>query len=226
MMHCVVLEDEKAAKDVLLSYIERVPFLHCFGVYESGMDIPRQELSKADLLFLDIQLPELDGMSFAKSLEQAPQIIVTSAFDKYALDAFDIAVTDYLLKPFSFERFFTAVLRVRNRLRSKNNSKHVHYVYADKTTHKVVTDDILYLKAEVDYVRLVTKNKELLLLDSLKNWKERLRTEGFIQAHRSYLIPVVGITSISSDSLQIGKHKIPIGPSYRSSLIKAFKRIE
>ena len=105
-MRCIILEDEKAAQDILEGYIQKTPFLTHLGTYESGLDIPPEEIQSADVLFLDIQLPELNGLQFLKTIENPPKIIVTTAFTDYAIKAFEEAVIDYLVKPFSYERFF------------------------------------------------------------------------------------------------------------------------
>ncbi|MTI32939.1 LytR/AlgR family response regulator transcription factor [Xanthovirga aplysinae] len=116
MIKCLVLEDEKAAQDVLKNYIEKTPFMSCVGIYETGLDIPQKHLQQTDVLFLDIQLPELNGLSFLKTLEYPPKVIITTAYPDYAIEAYEEAVVDYLVKPYSYERFFKAVSRVRNQL--------------------------------------------------------------------------------------------------------------
>ena len=224
MIKCVILEDEPAAWNLLMEYIEKVPFLKCIGIYESGLDVPEKILDQTALLFLDIQLPELSGLDFAQNLKNPPHIIVTSAFEEYALDAFDLAVTDFLLKPFSFERFFKAISRVRVLVSNDKNSDTIYRVYSDKTVYKVKSSDILYIKAEVDYVKLVTKNQEILLLDSLKNWCEKLEAQGFVQSHRSYIVRLGAISKISKYKLGIADIELPVGALYRDKLFELFNK--
>ncbi len=225
MIKCIILEDEQAAQKLLSGYIEKTSYLTCLGIFESGIDIPPKLLETADLLFLDIQLPELDGLSFVKSLQTPPKIIVTSAFSDHALDAFEIAVMDYLLKPFSFERFLKAVNRVKGSQEVVPYNDQTHYIYADKTTFKVKSSEILFLKAEVDYVRIVTYDREILVLDSLRNWKDKLSDQGFVQCHRSYLVRLNAIISLAPDKLQLKEHFLPIGASYKHDLVAAFKKV-
>lgn len=223
MIKCIILEDEQAAQELLSTYIEKTSHITCLGVFESGVDIPLNLLEDANLLFLDIQLPELDGISYVKSLQNPPKIIVTSAFSNHALDAFEIAVVDYLLKPFSFERFLKAVNRIKVSDDKSSNADKTHFIYADKITYKIRSSEILFIKAEVDYVKVVTSDREILVLDSLRNWNEILRDQGFLQSHRSYLVQLNAITSMSPDGLQLKRHALPIGASFKEELLAAFR---
>lgn len=224
MIQCLILEDEKPAQKVLISYIEKTPFLECLGIYETGLNIPAIELQKADVLFLDIQLPELNGLSFLKTISNPPKVIVTTAFPNYAMEAFEEAVVDYLLKPFSYERFFKAVTRVRNDAvyQNKEIDKNI-FLYSDKTLYKINVDDVLFLKAEVDYVTVVTKEKNYLILDSLRNWNEKLQSFKFIQVHRSYVINIDKITKVYGNQVFIGAIAIPIGKTYKDDFLKEIK---
>ncbi len=224
MIQCLILEDEKSAQKVLKSYIEKTPFLECIGIYETGLTIPATELQKADVLFLDIQLPELNGLSFLKTISNPPKVIVTTAFPNYAVEAFEEAVVDYLLKPFSYERFFKAISRVRNDAiyQNKEIDKNL-FLYSDKTLYKINIDEVLFLKAEVDYVNVVTEEKNYLILDSLRNWNEKLKNFKFIQVHRSYIINIDKITKIYGNQIFIGDKAIPIGKTYKEDFLKEIK---
>jgi len=224
MIQCIILEDEKSAQKVLKSYIEKTPFIECIGIYETGLNIPATELPKADVLFLDIQLPELNGLSFLKTISNPPKVIVTTAFPNYAVEAFEEAVVDYLLKPFSYERFFKAVTRVRNDAiyQNKEINKNL-FLYSDKTLYKINVDDVLFLKAEVDYVNVVTEEKNYLILDSLHNWNKKLQSFKFIQVHRSYIINIDKITKIYGNQVFIGDKVIPIGKTYKEEFLKEIK---
>jgi len=222
MIQCIILEDEQSAQEVLQGYIEKTPFLNCLGVYESGLDIRPEQLLKTDVLFLDIQLPEINGLSFLKTLENPPKVIVTTAYPDYAIEAFEEAVLDYLVKPFSYERFFKAVTRVRNQfLIAKKEKNKQLFLYADKTIYKINIEDILFLKAEVDYVKVFTRSKEVLILDSLKNWNEKLQGYSFIQIHRSYIININNITKVQGNLVYIHEKSIPIGKTYKDLFLSA-----
>ncbi|MDY8135995.1 LytTR family DNA-binding domain-containing protein [Aquimarina sp. 2201CG5-10] len=221
MIQCLILEDEQSAQEVLQNYIDKTPFIKCLGVYESGLDIPPEKLQQVDVLFLDIQLPELSGLSFLKTLINPPKVVVTTAYTDYAIEAFEEAVIDYMVKPFSYERFFKAVTRVRNLSleQQKEQKKHL-FLYADKTIYKIIIDDILYLKAEVDYVKVVTTDKQILILDSLRNWSEKLQEFSFIQIHRSYIINTNKISKVYGNQVYIGTKALPIGKTYKEVFLR------
>lgn len=220
MINCLILEDEVAAMEILKSYIAKTPFLKLTGTFESGLDIPPEQLREADLLFLDIQLPEINGISFLKSLEKAPSVIITSAFSSYAVDAFEFATVDYLLKPFPYERFYKAVCRVREQ---SSAQKDYYLLHADKSIYKVFTDEIKYLTAEVDYVKVVTHDQQILVLDSLQNWEDKLPATKFVRTHRSYIINHEKILKVSGNQVFIDQVTIPIGKKYREQFMRILK---
>lgn len=215
------MEDEKAAQEVLKTYINKTPFAQCIGVYESGLDVNAQLLQQAQVLFLDIQLPELNGLAYLKTLTNPPQVIITTAFAHYAVDAFEENVLDYLVKPFSYERFFKAINRVNDRLSANASSTNPSFLlYADKTIYQVKANDLLYLKAEVDYVQVVTNNQSVLILDSLRNWEEKLQSLSFFRIHRSYIVNTNKIEKIYGNQVFINEITLPIGKAYRETFLK------
>jgi DNA-binding LytR/AlgR family response regulator len=220
-MYCIVLEDEKNAQKVLEHYINQTKFINCLGFFESGLDIPISLLRKAEVIFLDIELPELNGLDFLKTIDNNPKVVVTTAYPNFAVDAFEMAVTDYLVKPFSYERFIKAVNRVREKMLEINNES--IFVYADKTTHKLKVEDILYIKSELDYISIVTEREQILLLGSLNNWEEKMKSYGFVRVHRSYIVNGKRIDKISSSKVTISTIQIPIGITYKSKLLEKFK---
>ncbi len=224
MINCIILEDELAAQEVLLHYIEKTPFMSCLGVYESGLDIPLNLLQETDLLFLDIQLPELNGLSFIKTIENPPKIIVTSAYSQYAIEAFELALFDYLVKPFSYERFCKSIIRLKNdSIQKDKNNNQALFIYADKTIYQIKINHIHYLKAEVDYVRFVTKHKQLLVYDSLYHWKEKLEPYPFIQIHRSYIINIQHIDKVYANQVYMYGQRLPIGKTFRNYFLEKLK---
>ena len=224
MIDCLIIEDEQPAQEILKSYIDKTPFLNCIGIYESGLDVPLAKIQQTQLLFLDIQLPELDGISYLKTISTPIQVIITSAYDTYTLEAFEAAVVDYLLKPYPFERFFKAVTRVYNAIAiHQENVERNFFIYADKTLYNIQVDDILYLKAEVDYVKVVTKDKNILVLDSLSNWKMKLQPFNFLQVHRSYIIHIDQITKVQGNQVFMEDEIIPIGKSFKEKFIDTIK---
>jgi DNA-binding LytR/AlgR family response regulator len=220
MINCIVLEDEKNAQKVLEYYINKTKLIHCLGYFESGLDIPIPLIKKADVIFLDIELPELNGLDFFKTLENSPKVIVTTAYPNFAVDAFELAVLDYLVKPFSYERFVKSTNRVCEQL-SEVNDKFI-FVYADKTKHKLKLDEILYIKSELDYVSITTEKEQLLVLDSLNSWEEKLKSHNFIRVHRSYIVNSEQIHKISKSKITVGTTVVPVGITYKAKLIKKF----
>ena len=226
MIQCLILEDEQSAVEILETYIEKTPFLKCLSSYESGLDVPQKQLQAADILFLDIQLPELNGLSFLKTLQNPPLVIVTTAYPNYAIEAFEEAVTDYLVKPFSYERFYKSVSRVRSLLaEQQKDTKNQIFLYADKTIYKTNIEDILFLKAEVDYVNVVTTEREVLVLDSLQNWYEKLDDFSFARIHRSYIVNLNQIEKVSGNQVFINGKALPIGRTHNQDFLEVFKKM-
>ncbi|WP_142785215.1 LytR/AlgR family response regulator transcription factor [Changchengzhania lutea] len=225
MIKCIVLEDEKPAQRVLQKYIEKTPFLSSKGVYESGLHIPLSSLQNTDLLFLDIQLPELSGLAFLKTLKNPPKVIITTAYPNYAIEAFEEAVTDYLVKPFSYERFFKAVDRIRNQAAlERNESKKNVFVYTDKTFFNIQIEDILFIKGEADYINIATNKREYLILDSLRNWNEKLKGFNFLQPHRSYIVNINKIKKVYGNLIYLSDElKIPIGKTLKAYVLDSLK---
>lgn len=215
MIKTLILEDEVPAQEILESYIAKTDFVECLGVFESGLDIPKDLLQAADVLFLDIQLPEMDGLSFVRQLAKPPKIIITSAYPNYALEAFEIAVLDYLLKPFPYKRFMKAIERVISQIDVEGKTI---TVYANKTYHKLKIADLLYLKAEVDYVSFVGVAQSILVLDSLKNWEEKLSAWGFVRVHRSFLVNSANVEQVMPNKLLVAGRELPVSRTYKHNL--------
>ena len=222
---CLVLEDEPSAVEIVEAFIEKTPFLYCLGSYESGLDVPPDQLQAAHVLFLDIQLPELNGLSFLKTLHNPPLVIVTTAYPNYAIEAFEEAVTDYLVKPFSYERFYKSLSRVRSLIvEQQKDIKNQIFLYADKTIYKTNIEDILFLKAEVDYVNVVTQEREVLVLDSLQNWSEKLSQFNFKRAHRSYIVNLNQIEKVTGNQIFVKGSVLPIGRTYKQDFLESLQK--
>ena len=222
-MKCLIIEDEFPAQQVLLSYIEKTSFLQCIGVYESATEVTKAELNSADFIFLDMQLPEINGLSFLKALDIKPKAIITTAYREYAIEAFEVAVSDFLLKPFSYDRFLKAVMRIEDSVSSTVINNYEFFVYADKTFHRINKNDMLYIKAEVDYVQISCLETKLLVQDSLNNWEEKLNKDNFIRIHRSYLINFSKIDKVEGNMVYINDVRLPLGKTYKKKFLELIK---
>lgn len=172
-MNCIIIEDEIPAQELLASYVERTNGWECIGVYGAISQLPLKILEQTDLILLDIQLPEINGLDFLSTLKHKPSVIITSAYNEYALDAFEEEVTGYLLKPFSYKRFLKAVMRVNKPLtqlvQKNENDKDSFFIYVNKSFYRIEKSKIKYISAEVDYINIHTTSDTILLNDSLTN---------------------------------------------------------
>ncbi|MCB0528763.1 MAG: response regulator transcription factor [Saprospiraceae bacterium] len=231
-MRCLVVDDEELARTLLENYIARVPGLEpiafCANPLEA-MNILRKET--VDLLFLDIQMPELTGIEFLRTLQQKPVVVFTTAYADYALEGYSLDVTDYLLKPFSFERFLQAVNKAGAALQAKTAApapqsgsqlpeKDYLLVKADHKVHRIKYGDIVYIQSMREYVAFHTDNGRILSLNSLKQLEEELPPERFIRVHKSYMVAIGRINTMEGNLLHVGKEKIPVGANYRDALVK------
>lgn len=219
-MKCLIIDDEPLAVKLLKDYASKVPDLE---VVMAGSDVFEglilAQSGEADLIFLDIQMPELTGIQFMKVLNGKCKVILTTAYEEYALQAFDHDVVDYLLKPFSLDRFMTAVQRARERLQTAKpaaESVKADYIFV-KSEYRVVKielKDILYLESLRDYVAIHTTSGKILTLQSLRSFEETLDPGKFMRIHKSYIISVDKIGAIERKRVVIGENYLPVGETY------------
>jgi len=228
-LNCLIVEDEPLAAEIVQSYVEQVSFLKLQGTCSDAItafEILKQK--KIDLIFLDIHLPKLKGIDFLKPLHNPPKIIITSAYKQYALEGFELEITDYLLKPFSFTRFLKAVNRLQlNDINFETTpeipARHFRYFNVNKSQVKIFLDEILYIESLKDYVKIFTKEKYLITKFQLGKIETYLDDANFLRVHRSYLVAKDKIDSVSSTKIDIGKKSIPIGRNYLLSVKKEIK---
>jgi DNA-binding LytR/AlgR family response regulator len=178
-----------------------------------------------DVVFLDINLPDITGIDFIKTIKNPPAIIMTTAYPDYAVSSFELeTIVDYLVKPFSFDRFLKAVNKAKERIvkpeQTPETKKETIFLNVDKTLHKIVLQDILYLESDRNYITVVTKTQKLSYIDSLKNWKEKLPESEFVQIHNSYIINSKCVDKIAGNELYIHTNRLPIGRTYKQELLK------
>jgi two-component system LytT family response regulator len=233
---CYIIDDEPLAQEILEAYIAKVSFLELKGVFLSPMEaISSLEKDKPDLLFLDINMPDLDGLSFIPMLSPKPMIILTTAYDQYALKAFELEARDYLLKPFSFERFYKGVLRLYQeqslrmqpeKMETKPEPKSEQEYIFLKVGHrirKVAMGDILFVEGMKDYLRIHTPEEKIMTLLSFAKLEELLPAADFARVHRSFLVAIDKIEHIEKNRIRIADQDIPISDTYADAFYKKLK---
>lgn len=224
-IRCAIVDDEELARALLENYASRLPNLQLAGMCKDPLEaLQLLQEQPVDLLFLDIQMPELTGIEFLRSLKQRPLVIFTTAYSEYALEGYELDVLDYLLKPIAFERFVQAVNKAIERLRllsrEREEEKDYILVKADHKVHRLRYDDILYVQSMLEYVAFYTHEGRILSLGSLKSLEEDLPKSLFIRVHKSFIVAKKRVTTLEGNTVHIGKEKIPIGASYREEVMR------
>jgi len=222
---CIIVEDEPLATKVLVDYISQVPFLDLQGSFKDAI-LATEYLHNhsADLIFLDIHLPKLKGMAFLKTLAHPPSVIITTAYHQYALEGFELNVTDYLLKPFEFERFLVAVNKVKSTQREKNerteteDKKDYLFLNVQKKKVKILFSDIVYIESQKEYIKIVTTKKDFVSKMSTHEIEDLLPPHLFKRIHRSFIVSVSKIDSYTAEEVEVNGVSIPVGRAYRDSL--------
>lgn len=226
---CLIVDDEPLARSLLKDYALKVPSLKLLDVCSSPMAaMPILQTQQVDLLFLDIQMPEITGISFLKIMKKRPLVVLTTAYSEYALESYELDVVDYLLKPITFQRFLQAVDKVSSRLQPQTTSIVTEkssvapvqpFIFVKDGTKmvKVNWDDILYIEGLKDYVTIHTKQQKIVSLQRLKSLEEQLPIEQFIRIHNSYIVALSAINSVQKNEVQIGQTTLPISDSYKKS---------
>ena len=218
---CMIVEDEPLAVKVLTDYISQVPFLVLQGTFKDAIlatDYLRH--NHTDLIFLDIHLPKLKGMAFLKTLTHPPAVIITTAYHQYAVEGFNLNVTDYLLKPFDFERFLIAVTKVKTSQTEKQKPESLEikdfiFLNVQKKKVKILFSEIVYIESQLEYIRIVTVSKEYISKMSTHEMEDLLPANLFKRIHRSYIISISRIESYTAEMVEVNGVSIPIGRGYR-----------
>jgi DNA-binding LytR/AlgR family response regulator len=238
-IRCAIIDDEHLARQYLKDYVSKVPFLELIGDFNSPLKVlDLIKTKKIDLLFLDIQMPDISGLDFIKTLEKTPYIVLTTAYKEYALEGYELNVVDYLLKPFSFERFVKAVNKVAETLEKDKQTGESFsesddtlrpemfddylVIRADRKYYKINYDDLVYIEGQKAYVTFYTKRQQITALLSLKELEEKLPGTVFIRIHKSYIVSIKKIASLEGNSIEIGKKYLPVGKSYRRAVDRIF----
>ena len=229
-IRCLVADDEPPAREILRRYIDNMPGLELIKECSNAMQVLAflQE-EEADIIFLDINMPQLKGNELLKILKNPPKIILTTAYVEYALEGYELDVVDYLLKPIQFERFVKAVHKAVqlngnpvNQPLIQNEAKQESFVYfrADRKMVKVMLDSILYIESMKDYIKIVTSEGVLITKQSMTSVEAMLPEQDFIRTHRSFIVSLPKIKSFTHELIEVDKTQIPIGKLFRNGVMK------
>lgn len=227
MITCVITDDEPMARKGLQSYVEKVDFLSLTGSCEDAMQLNTLlKTQRPDLLLLDIEMPYLSGLDLLATLSNPPKVIVTSAYERYALKGYELDVVDYLLKPISFERFLKAVNKVHDLLQKESLPAQEDFLFikSDKQMRKVFLKDILFVEALENYVSIYTISGKILTHSTLKRFMESLPEGKFLQTHKSYIVNIDQIALLEGNMLRISTFQIPVARNYREEVFKRVLR--
>lgn len=238
-LSCIAVDDEQLALDKITHFISKVPFLELQKSFTNSLEaLNYLKNNEVDLLFLDIQMDDLTGLQLIELLKKKPYIILTTAYSEYAIKSYELEVSDYLLKPISFERFIQAVNRISDKIKEdKKNDSHTNnvdkgikrsdfiLVKTDYQMQKVSFDDIFYIEGMKDYLRIVMAAKRIMTLQTFKNMMSLLPDNKFFRIHKSYIIAIDKIKAIERNHVVINNERIPIGESYRVDFFNYLKQL-
>tara|TARA_R110002050_G_scaffold300786_1_gene472694 strand:- start:33042 stop:33713 length:672 start_codon:yes stop_codon:yes gene_type:complete len=223
MYKCIIIDDEELARGLIANYVGRLDFLEVVGAFESPIQAINTLKSEAiDLVFLDIQMPEIKGTDFAKMINSNTRIIFTTAYSEYALEGFELNALDYLLKPITFTRFLAAVSKLKSVTTTTDNEAFIT-VKSGYDLHKIKFEDIIYIESDSEYVNFHTSGKKVMSHNSLKSLESQLPTGTFIRVHRSFIVNKNKVSSLKGKSITVGETQIPISATYTEVVKELFR---
>ncbi len=226
---CLIVDDEPPAIRLLDSYIDKVSFLDCVATTTNSLEaLAIIDRDAIDLVFLDIQMPELTGIQISRLIQGKTKIIFTTAYPQFALESYELNAVDYLLKPFEFERFYEAILKIKNEEKSNKKSRNDDFLFiktgGKNNFEKVYVNDISYVEGLKNYVAIHLKDKQIITYNTLKHIEDYLPKEIFIKIHKSYIISLHHINKTDSLSVYIDNNCLPIGNTYKQSFFDIIKK--
>ncbi|MCF0063233.1 LytTR family DNA-binding domain-containing protein [Dyadobacter chenwenxiniae] len=232
MLNCLIVDDEPLAREGISNYVREIDFLTLKGTCENPVELMKVlGEHRVDLIFLDVQMPKMNGIDFLKIVQNPPMVILTTAYPSYALEGFQLNVLDYLLKPITFDRFFKAANKANDyhRLVTRSSDHEIQkpasdadyfFIKSGSKYEKIHLDDILYIQGMQNYVVIYTRKSKYMTLLYLKNLEENLDSKSFIRVHKSYIVSVSKIEGIEGNELFIQSHRVPISRNYREQVIQ------
>jgi DNA-binding LytR/AlgR family response regulator len=231
-IQCLAVDDEPPALNVIQKHIESVPALELSSTCSNAVEaMQKLQQHQIDLLFIDIQMPQILGTDFIRTLKNPPKVIFTTAYRKFAVEGFELNAVDYLLKPISFERFLKAVNKVmeitlpiaeNGMANGKNGHVDSLYFRADRKMVKVMLDEILYIESLKDYIKIITPGKTIITKQSISSLEDLLPKDAFVRIHRSYIVALKKIESYNHEMMVVGKKELPISRMYKHEVSKMF----
>ena len=227
---CLIVDDEPIAQEIIEYYVNQIDTLHLVGKCKNAFEaLSIMHHQHIDLLFLDIKMPSLSGLEMLKTLHNPPKVILTTAFSQFGVESYEYGITDYLLKPVSFERFLKAVNKIvmpnfheaNNEEKEEKHSSEINFIFfkADKKIHKYYFADILYIEGSGNYVKIHLKNeKPILVLDKLTELQEKLPKNQFIRIHKSFIVNIAHVQKVQGNMVTIKDKTIPISATFREHL--------
>lgn len=228
--NCLVVDDEPVAREIIENHLERINSANLAGSCKSAIEAFKIiNTNNIDLIFLDINMPEISGLSFAKSINKNIKVIFTTAYREYALDGFDLQAVDYLLKPISFDRFLQAINKyldenttIKNSNTEEYNEEKISYFFvrSDRKMVKINYSEINYIESLSDYIKIHLKDKTVITRETISNIENKLPPTEFIRTHRSYIVSIPKIESYNNEIIDIANHEIPISRSHKEDVLR------
>jgi len=220
MIRCIVVDDTPLAVEKLEAFIVQVPLLQHLHSFNSGIEaVVYMKSNPVDLVFLDIQMEQFTGLQFIEALQYRPKIVIVSAYNQYAVQGFDHNVTDYLLKPYSFERFLKAVDKVQSEMQVKT-AKDYMFVKTEYRMERIDFSDILFIEGQGAYLRIVTRQAKVMTIQNFQSMEQVLPSDNFVRIHKSYIVAMDKIESIERNVILIAGHRIPVGKNYQNEFYR------
>jgi len=231
-MNCLIVDDEPIAQNILKEFISKVDYLHlvdCCSNANEAFNVVQQ--NKIDLVFLDINMPGIDGMAFAKIIPKEIHVIFTTAYREYAIEGFNLEATDYLLKPIPFDRFLKSVAKVQESLTKARNTPSAEkpeflFVRQDRKMEKIDFSEILFVESYSDYIKIHLNDRVLIVRESISNFENKLPESQFIRFHRSFIGNILAIDSYTHEYLEIAGKALTISRSYKEEVLKRLQQFE